>query len=197
MADCAGCDDKGCYGEGRDCYGLADLTRKRFEADPELRRLHAAATSVEGDFYGRYTRLEEVIVFAERLGVKKMGIAFCIGLEEEAREAQRILSRRFEVHSVCCKAGGVSKDDMGLKKIRDDRYEAMCNPVGQAELLNRLGCELNVICGLCVGHDAIFSRVSKAPVVTLIAKDRVLAHNPAAALYCRYVRRRFEEGGKR
>ncbi len=197
MADCAGCDDKACYGEGRDCYGLADLTRKRFEADPELRRLHAAATSVEGDFYGRYTRLEEVIVFAERLGVKKMGIAFCIGLEEEAREAQRILSRRFEVHSVCCKAGGVSKDDMGLKKIRDDRYEAMCNPVGQAELLNRLGCELNVICGLCVGHDAIFSRVSKAPVVTLIAKDRVLAHNPAAALYCRYVRRRFEEGGKR
>jgi len=197
MADCAGCDDKSCYGEGRDCYGLADLTRKRFEADPELRRLHAAATSVEGDFYGRYTRLEEVIVFAERLGVKKMGIAFCIGLEEEAREAQRILSRRFEVHSVCCKAGGVSKDDMGLKKIRDDRYEAMCNPVGQAELLNRLGCELNVICGLCVGHDAIFSRASKAPVVTLIAKDRVLAHNPAAALYCRYVRRRFEEGGKR
>jgi uncharacterized metal-binding protein len=33
--------------------------------------------------------------------------------------------------------------------------------------------------------------ISRAPVITLIAKDRVLAHNPAGALYCRYVRRRF------
>jgi uncharacterized metal-binding protein len=30
---------------------------------------------------------------------------------------------------------------------------------------------------------------SDAPVTTLVAKDRVLAHNPVGAIYCRYVRR--------
>ena len=69
----------------------------------------------------------------------------------------------------------------------------MCNPVGQAQLLNDAVTQLNIICGLCVGHDAIFSRVSDALVTTLIAKDRVLAHNPAAAVYCQYIRKHFNE----
>jgi hypothetical protein len=37
--------------------------------------------------------------------------------------------------------------------------------------------------GLCIGHDALFNKHSLAPVVTLLVKDRVLAHNPVAALY--------------
>ena len=65
----------------------------------------------------------------------------------------------------------------------------MCNPAGQAAMLNEAGSQLNIICGLCVGHDAIFSRASRAPVTTLIVKDRVLAHNPAGAIYSRYIRR--------
>jgi len=69
--------------------------------------------------------------------------------------------------------------------------ESMCDPAGQADLLNRAGSELNILCGLCVGHDAIFSMVSRAPVVTVIAKDRVLGHNPAAAIYSQYIRRQF------
>ncbi|NQT15049.1 MAG: DUF1847 domain-containing protein [Planctomycetes bacterium] len=52
---------------------------------------------------------------------------------------------------------------------------------------------MNVLCGLCVGHDAVFSLTSKAPVTTLIAKDRVLAHNPVGAVTCPYIRRRFEK----
>ena len=40
-----------------------------------------------------------------------------------------------------------------------------------------------MLVGLCVGHDAIFTRHSKAPATTFIVKDRVLGHNPAAALY--------------
>ena len=68
----------------------------------------------------------------------------------------------------------------------------MCNPIGQAEMLNEAGTELNIICGLCVGHDAIFTMHCKAPVTTLIAKDRVLGHNPAAALYVQYIRREME-----
>jgi uncharacterized metal-binding protein len=59
----------------------------------------------------------------------------------------------------------------------------MCNPISQAELLNRAGTELNVIMGLCVGHDSLFTKHSKGLVTTLVTKDRVLAHNPVGALH--------------
>jgi uncharacterized metal-binding protein len=62
----------------------------------------------------------------------------------------------------------------------------------QAQLLNVAGTELNILCGLCAGHDAVFGMASKAPVTTLIVKDRVLAHNPIGAVYCQYSRRRLE-----
>jgi uncharacterized metal-binding protein len=34
-----------------------------------------------------------------------------------------------------------------------------------------------------VGHDTLFIKCSKAPVTVFAVKDRVLAHNPIAALY--------------
>ena len=37
--------------------------------------------------------------------------------------------------------------------------------------------------GLCVGHDMLFNKHSKAPVTTLVVKDRVTGHNPVAVLY--------------
>ena len=51
-------------------------------------------------------------------------------------------------------------------------------------LCNRQKTEFNIALGLCVGHDSLFYKYSDALVTTLIAKDRVLAHNPAGALYC-------------
>jgi uncharacterized metal-binding protein len=45
-----------------------------------------------------------------------------------------------------------------------------------------------VIIGLCVGHDMLFTSNSKAPVTTLIVKDRMLGHNPIIALYSGYHR---------
>ena len=71
-------------------------------------------------------------------------------------------------------------------KIKPGTFEPMCNPVLQARYLNRAGTDLNIVIGLCVGHDALFNKHSEAPVTTLIAKDRVLGHNPVAALYCHY-----------
>jgi uncharacterized metal-binding protein len=53
----------------------------------------------------------------------------------------------------------------------------------QAKLLNRENTDLNVITGLCVGHDSMFIKHSDAPVTYLVVKDRVLAHNPVGALY--------------
>jgi uncharacterized metal-binding protein len=45
------------------------------------------------------------------------------------------------------------------------------------------GTDLNVLMGLCVGHDSLFFRHSAAPVTVLAVKDRVLGHNPLAAVY--------------
>jgi uncharacterized metal-binding protein len=132
-------------------------------------------------------------LFAKELGYKKIGLAFCIGLSEEAKIIDEILSRHFEVVSVCCKVCGIDKKDFDLTQISSRNQEVMCNPAGQAHLLKEAETQLNIICGLCVGHDAIFAQLSEAPVTTLIAKDRVLAHNPASAIYCQYIRRHFNE----
>lgn len=59
----------------------------------------------------------------------------------------------------------------------------MCNPILQAQILNNEETDLNVVIGLCVGHDNLFYKYSEALVTTLVTKDRVLAHNPAGALY--------------
>ncbi|OPY27009.1 MAG: hypothetical protein A4E27_00631 [Methanobacterium sp. PtaU1.Bin242] len=67
----------------------------------------------------------------------------------------------------------------------------MCNPLGQASFLNRENTDLNIIIGLCIGHDLLFTEHSKAPVTTLVVKDRVLAHNPLGAIYSKYYQNKF------
>ena len=129
--------------------------------------------------------------FAEELGFTHLGVAFCIGLAEEARVLANVLKSRFTVTAACCKVAGVEKEALDLEKIDADRTEAMCNPVAQALHLNRAGTELNVVVGLCVGHDIIFSSHSDAPVTVLVVKDRVLAHNPVGALQSGYWRKRL------
>ena len=59
----------------------------------------------------------------------------------------------------------------------------MCNPIGQALLLNEQKTDFNVIMGLCVGHDTLVMKYLEAPITTLAVKDRVTGHNPLAAIY--------------
>jgi uncharacterized metal-binding protein len=196
MRSCAECNDKSCY-QGKDCFGLKDEVLKKYQ-DPKTLAITRTATMLEGRHYMKLTRIEELIRFATGLGYKHLGVAFCIGFSEEARLLNDILKRRFEVSAVCCKACGIEKEQLGLAKIVPERVEAMCNPVAQALLLNRADTRLNIILGLCIGHDIIFTKNSEAPVTTLVVKDRVLAHNPAGALYSRYWRnkiaRQMDEG---
>jgi uncharacterized metal-binding protein len=187
---CAVCETKECR-DGKDCFAAAERHRALY-AEDGLVRLHRAASAIEARHYGKEPRIREVVLFAKELGCRKLGLAFCVGLSEEARIIQGIFARSFEVVSVCCKACGIPKADLGLEQLNaSNGKEVMCNPAGQADLLNEAGTDLNVVCGLCVGHDAIFNARSKAPVTTLIVKDRVLAHNPAGAIYCQYLRRRL------
>lgn len=162
-----------------------DAARERYE-DPYVRQIAQESGRVESEGYCRWTRVEEICHFAHKMGFTRIGIASCISFLDHSTVLSRILeSHGFEVASTACKHGGVPKEDIGLEdaeKIRPGGHESMCNPVSQAELLNRAGCELNVIMGLCVGHDSLFTMHSKGLVTTLVAKDRVLAHNPIGAL---------------
>ncbi len=155
--------------------------------EEENRKLSLAAAQTEAAGYLRETRVEEVMSFARRIQAKHLGIASCIGLIQEARLLADILQANgFQVSSVCCKVGSIPKEEIGLtdaEKIHPGQFEALCNPIAQAKLLNEAGTQLNVSVGLCVGHDSLFFRHSDAPVTVLVAKDRVTGHNPIAALY--------------
>ncbi len=133
------------------------------------------------------TRVEEIIEFAGKMEYHKLGVAFCAGLFAEGRTFVQILEKNgFEVVSVCCKVGGVPKEFLGLgdgEKVRVGSYETMCNPISQAEILNEAQTDFNILVGLCVGHDALFLKYAEALTTVLVAKDRVLGHNPVAALY--------------
>jgi uncharacterized metal-binding protein len=100
----------------------------------------------DGAVHARWTRVEDTVALAKRMGWRRIGIATCIGLLDETARLAEILE-------------------------------------AQARVLNRMGTDMNVIMGLCVGHDMLFVRHAEAPTTTLVAKDRVTGHNPVAALY--------------
>ena len=177
-----------------------DAVRESFDqycGDGEDARIAFVAARVEGLCYqpspgsdvvnARWTRVEDTIAFAKLMGYKKIGIATCIGLLDETERLSKILTAQgFEPASVCCKAGSIDKLELGLvetDKVRPGTFEPACNPIAQAEICNRMETDMNIIVGLCVGHDMLFNKHSKAPVTTLIVKDRVTGHNPVAVLY--------------
>jgi uncharacterized metal-binding protein len=132
-------------------------------------------------------RVLEICEFAKKMAYKKIGVAFCAGLYSEAHILFKILKvQGFTVVSVVCKAGGTPKEVIGVKddeKIRIEEFESMCSPIVQAAILNEEKTDFNILVGLCVGHDSLFFKYSRAFTTVLVAKDRVLAHNPVGALY--------------
>lgn len=176
---------------------IVDLATAEYEK-PKVGRFAKMASLQESECYANRhikpyvmhptkTRVQETCEFAKKMGYRRIGIVFCVGLRNEARTLNNILEAQgFEVVSVCCKAGAKPKETLGLtekEKIRSGNFESMCNPIAQAYLMNESGAEFNVLLGLCVGHDSLFFKYAKAPTTVLVAKDRVTGHNPAAALY--------------
>ena len=196
---CASCKSHKCYTEGKNCTDLA-LEEVIAAYSEDERKMMEAAAYVEATFYSNITRLQETAEFAKTMGYKKLGMAFCIGLNEEVRYIARFFELQgFEFYSICCKNCSVPKSELGLKQVKPGlKHEAMFNPKFQARFLNDMGVELFISCGLCVGHDAIFNANCNGPVTTLVVKDRLLAHNPLGVIYSRYWKKKLgimDEGG--
>jgi len=120
-------------------------------------------------------RVEELKLFAMQTGVKRIGIAHCVGMTKEAMKLKERLSDKFEVHTVDCKYAKIKGSDM----LNDETVKGTsCNPAGQAAFLAQNNTDLNISFGLCVGHDILFNMKSKVPTTTLVVKDREHKHNP-------------------
>jgi uncharacterized metal-binding protein len=168
--------------------GRLEEIKKKYREDPIVSKMYAASAEIEGIYYGKLTRVEEVILFAKKIGAEKIGIATCIGSIRETATFTKILEAKgiHDYYCVSCKVGSIDKTELGIPeelKIHPDRFEAGCDPLLQAQILNDAKTDLNIVIGLCVGHDALFTMHSEAPCVTLVVKDRVLMHNPMAAIY--------------
>ena len=145
------------------------------------------AGKVEAEGYGRLCRMEEIVLFCKRAGYKKIGLVFCMGLHREAETVNKILMHHgFDVVSVICKNGAMPKSSVGMTDadtLSGCAQEVMCNPIGQALLMNEEKTDFNVLLGLCVGHDTLAIKYMEAPCTVLAVKDRVTGHNPLAANY--------------
>ena len=207
---CAFCDlepfNRICFNEkGKASKGCPTVSKKavrdaslKVYDDPEIWEFARQASIQEGECYANRienpfvleptkTRIVEICEFAHKMGYKRLGLAFCVGLAKEAGLVAEIFNLNgFEVVSVVCKAGRVLKDKIGIKdeeKIMPGIDEAMCNPVLQAMILNDEKTDFNVLLGLCVGHDSLFFKHADAYTTVLAVKDRVTGHNPLAAVY--------------
>ncbi len=118
------------------------------------------------------------------MGFKKIGIATCVGLIRETRMLTKILRHHgFEVYGIACKVGAQPKTSVGIREECCAVGANMCNPILQAKLLNAAKTDLNIVMGLCVGHDSLFYKYAEGLTTTMVVKDRVTGHNPAAAIY--------------
>lgn len=196
---CAACGVKSCRRADEASYpefcptkqmdpALLREAMQAYEDNPELGKMARVSASIEGEFYGDYSRVEETVEFIKRMGYTKIGVATCVGLLNETRIFSKILtSEGIEHYVVGCKLGAQDKSVVGVpedKKLNGGgKHESMCNPILQAKALAAWGAELNILVGLCVGHDAQFISHATAPTTVLIVKDRRMGHNPVAALY--------------
>ncbi len=207
---CASCPleipERICFSDqGKGPKGCPSLTRKdvlkaankEYEVK-EIKELAYKASLQEAECYSNRdqqpyimqptkTRIVETCEFAKKMGYKRLGLAFCLGLTMEVKIVEEILiGYGFEVVSVCCKAGNSSKDIIGIsddEKIYKGTDEAMCNPIFQAKALAHEQVDFNILLGLCVGHDSLFLKFTDIPTTVLAVKDRVTGHNPMAAIY--------------
>lgn len=177
---------------GRDDYPDFCLTKRLADGEAQslipdyfrdeiLSKCSICSVEVEGEFYGEMARVEETMEFARRIGAKKIGLAFCGELQSEAELYIKILEiNGFEVVPVCCKVGGL---DEGEALFGKPSGKPMCNPIGQARIMNAERTDFNILMGLCVGSDTLFIRHADAPATVMINKDRLTCNNPAVTLY--------------
>lgn len=192
--NCAVCQSQRCQIRQRDdlpddcpmlAEGCIENMRSLYET-LEVKDFYADSLVSMGQSFGTMPRIIEAVNFCRLRGYKKIGVAYCSGMLRFGRAVTQVFQQNgFEVCSVGCKLGGFSPEELtgqpfkptGMPprpKPQGDRPpRAICNPIGQAKLLNEEKTEFNVVVGLCVGHDSLFFKYSEAPCTVVVLKDRL------------------------
>jgi uncharacterized metal-binding protein len=187
--DCLACTNRICL-EGKMCEAALDERRYVPEPASDFSDMLDAAADISFEKERTLCRLSELIYFCLEMQYERIGVAYCVELEEATGILVKVLRRFFEVYPVCCKVGGQIQSSplQGARKQGQGpaMKEIACNPWGQAQVLNRLGTDFNVMVGLCMGVDCVFTKGSHAPATALFVKDKSLANNPIGAIYSEY-----------
>jgi uncharacterized metal-binding protein/predicted Fe-Mo cluster-binding NifX family protein len=189
VLDCLSCTNRVCL-DGKVCETASAVFNGQSETNSELAHMLDAAIDIASEKERTLCRLSELIYFCLEMQYERLGIAYCLDLEEPTEILARVLRRFFTVFPVCCKVGGLAQNHPQNTTTRYDRQktdgEVSCNPWGQAQVLNGLNTDLNIMVGLCMGADCIFMQASQAPATGLFIKDKSLANNPIGAVYSEF-----------
>ena len=180
--DCINCNTKSCR-TIEPCHAQkfdAKELIKTYHLSENMKIVQAAAQLVDNGRAGTLSRLQEVIEFSKSMNFRRIGIAYCYGMEIDTAVITTIFRESgFKVYPVSCTTGGFKQSDINISSKIE---KVSCNPLAQAEQLNTESVDFTITVGLCMGHDILFNKHIKSYTTTLIVKDRVHDHNPGAAV---------------
>lgn len=177
--NCTTCDNKVCRKQQTSC-DREDFNRTEVIAEYQevsnSEIVKAAAELVDSGRAGTLSRMEEIIEFAQTMQYKKLGLAYCYGMEQYANAIETLLvDNGFEVSAVSCSVGGLKQSEVNTESCI---HKVSCNPLGQAEQLNAENVDLTLVVGICMGHDILLNRTLNMDFTTLVVKDRKFNHAP-------------------
>jgi len=177
--NCLNCTSKACRSSQQDCNGQRDAIVEIYKKDHLRGALQAADDLVSGGKAGTVSRLDEIVAYARNAHIENIAIAYCFAMEREAKKVKSYLQDHgLRVVSFRCSINGIPEKIL----LGNDKNAVNCNPVGQAEAINRSNAELVIEMGLCLGHDILFHKYLKKPFTVFMVKDRVHKHIPQKAL---------------
>jgi uncharacterized metal-binding protein len=182
IMDCTNCQPKTCRVSescGIEKFDSIEVIKDYQEPENQI-ILQAAASLVDNGKAGTLSRLQETIEFIKRMEYKRVGLAYCYGMEKDAKLMKEIFKAEgIRLRTVSCTVGGINQDEINTSSCTE---KVSCNPLGQARELNDEEVDFVIIMGICLGHDILLQRNLKSDFTTLVVKDRVFVNAPLKAL---------------
>lgn len=177
--DCSKCAEKGCR-VFKPCTDRSIDYIHKYHSEEAQTVSRAASSLVDDGRAGTLSRLEEIVEYARLKEYQVLGVAYCYGMEKEAGFLREYLQTEgFRTVMVSCTVDGVPECEVNTTKTGQS---VSCNPIGQANALNRSGSDFTILMGLCLGHDVLIQKNLNMDFTTWIVKDRVMNHRPMDAL---------------
>ncbi len=181
--NCIDCNDKICRKQQNSCERESfDKTEtiEQYQESSNCEIIKAAAHLVDNGKAGKLSRFQEIIEFSKSMNYKKIGLAYCYGMERQAIAIQKIFSENeLTILPISCSVGGLKQSEVNVASCI---HKVSCNPLGQAQQLNDENVDFTLVMGICLGHDILLQRNLKMDFTTIVVKDRVHNHSPLKEL---------------